>query len=291
MVEDEATIRSTATTYSVSDSDLQPDAALTGATPIGTTVTAEPLLDPAQGVPAPALAPPPRGAWAGRLVALAEVLLCSGLPTQFAVQFAAVTAGIHPWQAEGVPALAFLATTQLLDACLLVAIMTALTRAHGESPRTLWRGTRPLLREGGLGLLLVPAVLAIVALTLSLATRFAPWLHNVQHNPFEQLIDSPARAALMVVVVIVAGGIREELQRAFLLHRFEHHLGGPWVGVVVLSTAFGAGHYMQGWDAVVATGAVGAFWAVIYLKRRSTIAPIVSHAGFDVLQVLGTALT
>lgn len=267
----------------MSHSDLPPDAVL----------PPDPPLPPApeEPAPAPAPAPPPRSAWVGRLIAVAEVLLCSGLPTQFAVQFAAIAMGIHPWHAAGVPTLAFLATTQLLDSVLLIALMSALTRAHGGSPRALWRGSRPLLREGGLGLLLVPAVLVIVAATMSLATRLAPWLHNVPENPFEQLIDSPARAALMVVVVIVAGGIREELQRAFLLHRFEHHLGGAVVGVVVLSTAFGAGHYVQGWDAVIATGAVGAFWAVLYLRRRSTIAPIVSHAGFDVLQVLGTALT
>lgn len=244
---------------------------------------------PDTGLPGPA--PAPRHTWTGRLVALAEALLCSGLPTQFVVQLAAVTAGVQPWHAAGVPTLAFLATTQILDAALLVGLMVVLTRAHGGSPRALWRGTRPGLRESGLGLALVPVVLVLVAATLTLAARFAPWLHNVQQNPFESLIDSPSRAALMVVVVIVAGGLREEFQRAFLLHRFEHHLGGSTVGVVVLSVAFGAGHYVQGWDAMLATGVVGAFWAVLYLRRRSVIAPVVSHAGFDVLQVLGTALT
>lgn len=94
----------------------------------------------------------------------------------------------------------------------------------------------------------------------------------------------------MVVVVIVAGGGREELQRAFLLRRFERHLGGPVAGVLLLSAAFGAGHYVQGWDAVVATGVAGAFWAVLYLRRRSVVAPMVSHAAFDVLQVLQAAL-
>ncbi len=88
------------------------------------------------------------------------------------------------------------------------------------------------------------------------------------------------------MLVIVAGGIREELQRAFLLHRFEQHLGGARVGVVVLSTAFGLGHYVQGWDAVVTTGVLGAFWAVLFLDRRSSIAPVVSHAGFNSLEIL-----
>lgn len=229
--------------------------------------------------------------WPARVMALAEVLLCSGVPTQLVVQLAAVTSGINPWQAPGVPTLTFLVVTQLADAVLLIAVMTALFRLHGEHPRTIWWGGRPLPRELGLGAALIPPVFALVAVTATLASRFAPWLHNVPDNPFESLIDTPGRAALMALVVIVAGGVREELQRAFLLHRFERHLGGAATGAVIVSVAFGAGHYMQGWDAMLATGVIGAFWAVVYLRRRSVIAPMVSHAGFDVIQVVGAALT
>jgi len=87
-------------------------------------------------------------------------------------------------------------------------------------------------------------------------------------------------------VVLVAGGVREEIQRAFLLHRFEVSLGGPVVGVLVTSIGFGAGHLVQGLDAAITTGLLGAFWAVIYLRRRSAAAPIVSHAGFDLVQIV-----
>ena len=89
----------------------------------------------------------------------------------------------------------------------------------------------------------------------------------------------------MAVVLVVAGGIREEIQRAFLLRRFEHWLGGPVVGVVVASVGFGAGHIIQGVDVAVVTGLLGMFWAVIYLRRRSIVAPVVSHSGFNLLQL------
>ena len=112
-----------------------------------------------------------------------------------------------------------------------------------------------------------------------------PWLHTVPHNPLQDLVRTPKDAALFAVVLIVAGGIREEVQRAFLLRRFERWLGGPRVGLVVTSVAFGAGHFVQGADAVVATAALGAFWGSVYLRRRSVGAPVVSHAGFNVLQV------
>ena len=55
---------------------------------------------------------------------------------------------------------------------------------------------------------------------------------------------------------------------------------------MVTSAAFGAGHLMQGVDATIATGLLGAFWGVIYLRRRSCVAPMVSHAGFDLVQIV-----
>jgi membrane protease YdiL (CAAX protease family) len=33
------------------------------------------------------------------------------------------------------------------------------------------------------------------------------------------------------------------------------------------------------------TGLLGMFWAIIYLRRRSSVAPVVSHSGFNLLQL------
>ena len=63
-------------------------------------------------------------------------------------------------------------------------------------------------------------------------------------------------------------------------------LGGGLGGVLFYSVLFGLGHYEQGYDATIATGLLGAFWGVVYLVRRSIIAPVVSHAGFNLAQVL-----
>jgi membrane protease YdiL (CAAX protease family) len=80
--------------------------------------------------------------------------------------------------------------------------------------------------------------------------------------------------------------VREELQRGFILHRFEQRLGGAYVGLAVFTIAFGLGHVSQGWDAAIAVGILGAIWGLIYIRRRSVVAPMVSHAGFDASQVL-----
>jgi membrane protease YdiL (CAAX protease family) len=226
-----------------------------------------------------------------RLVALGEIVLCSSVPTQFAIGALLALAGWAPLDAAGQLSLPFVLTLSLADTLVLVVLMVLLMRAHGESASALWIGTRPLKREALIGLALVPVVFLMVVVLLNALRLWAPWLHNVPSNPLENLAaGGPANAAMFGLVAIFAGGVREELQRAFLLQRFEQHLGGAWVGVVVLSIAFGLGHFVQGWDATVTTGTLGAFWAVLYLKRRSSVAPVVSHAGFNSLEILRVAI-
>lgn len=226
-----------------------------------------------------------------RLIALAEVFLCSSVPTQFLLQVLFVQAGWVPTTADGGLSLPFVVAVSLADTVLLIALMVTITRAHGETVAGLWLGPRPVLREAMLGVALVPSIFLLVILLLTGVRLLAPSLHNVPANPLEQMARGGALdAAAFGLVAILAGGVREELQRAFLLRRFEQHLGGPVAGVLVLSVAFGLGHALQGWDAAITTGALGAFWAVLYLRRRSSVAPVVSHAGFNSLEVLRIAV-
>jgi len=242
----------------------------------------------------PAIASPADSMTVGqkRVIAAVEVLLCSSLPTQIVIGQLLAAIGLDPRTDSGQLSPPFAFALLLIDSVVLTTLMVILTRAHRESPRALWLGDRSIVREFGLGLALVPLVFLIVGLLMTGLMRLVPGLHNVTENPIEQLATGgPHQAAMLGVIAVVAGGVREELQRAFLLRRFEQHLGGPFVGVIVLSIAFGLGHYPQGWDAVVATGVLGAIWAIVYLRRRSSVAPIVSHAGFNSLEVLRLALT
>src|SRR5687767_8952104 len=242
----------------------------------------------------PAIASPADAMTAGqrRTIAVIEVLLCSSLPTQIVIGQLLAAAGVDPRTDTGQLSPPFAFALLLIDSVVLTGLMVVLTRAHGERPRQLWLGDRPVLREIGFGLALVPLVFLMVGLLMTGLMRLLPGLHNVAENPIEQLAaGGPHQAAMLGIIAVLAGGVREELQRAFLLRRFEQHLGGPLVGIIVLSIAFGLGHYPQGWDAVIATGALGAIWAIVYLRRRSSVAPIVSHAGFNSLEVLRVALT
>jgi len=226
-----------------------------------------------------------------RMLAVFEIVLCSSVPTQLALGYVLTLGGWSPTTASGALSLPYVLTLSLADTLLLIVLMVVLLHAHGERATTLWVGERSVRREVLIGIGLVPAVFLAVVILLNLLRLLFPSLHNVPTNPLEALAgDTAEQAAMFGLLAIVAGGIREELQRAFLLHRFEQHLGGAKVGVIVLSTAFGLGHYVQGWDAVVTTGALGAFWAVLYLDRRSSVAPVVSHAGFNSLEILRVVL-
>lgn len=248
----------------------------------------EPLATPE---PVTAAVPPADAPAARRLVALAEILLCSSVPTQFAIGALLTMAGWAPVDASGQLSLPFVLTLSLADTFVLIVLMVLLMRAHGESASALWVGERPVRKEALLGLMLIPLVFLMVVVLLNVLRLWAPWLHNVPTNPLEELAaGGPVNAAMFALVAIFAGGVREELQRAFLLHRFEQHLGGAWLGVIILSVAFGLGHFVQGWDAAITTGTLGAFWAVLYLKRRSSVAPVVSHAGFNSLEILRVAI-
>jgi membrane protease YdiL (CAAX protease family) len=195
-------------------------------------------------------------------------------------------AGIRPFAADHSYSLTFVVTLSLVDAVLLVGLVLAFLLVHGERPATVLFGRRPAWREALLGFLLVPLVFLLAAIVLVVVQQVAPALHNVARNPLESLIRSPRDAALLALVAVASGGVREEVQRAFILHRFDRYLGGAPLGLVLFSLVFGAGHAIQGWDAVVATAMLGIFWGVVYLVRRSILAPMVSHAGFDLAQIL-----
>ena len=221
-----------------------------------------------------------------RGAAVLEVLLCTGFPTQILIIGILHALGMRPNDAAGALSLPFFASLALTDSALLIGLIFFFLRARGESPRAVFLGPRPPAREAAIGLMLVPGVFMFVALVIGTLRWIAPWLHTVPKNPLGALLDTPYEAVIFAFIVMIAGGLREEIQRAFILHRFEQSLGGARLGLVLFSMLFGLGHIEQGADVAVATAALGMFWGVLYLWRRSSVAPAVSHAGFNLLQVI-----
>jgi membrane protease YdiL (CAAX protease family) len=221
-----------------------------------------------------------------RLGALLEILICSGFPTQILLIVVLRAAGLEMTAADGALSPPFVFTVSLLDAAIVVGLVLVFLRAHHESARAVLFGERRIWREALLGVAILPAVFMLVMLVLVLILRFAPGLHNVTRNPLEDMLRTRGDALIFAIVVMIAGGVREEVQRGFIAHRCGQYLGGALLGVVLYSVFFGLGHFEQGYDAMIATGILGLLWGLLYIARRSIVAPMVSHAAFNLAQLL-----
>ena len=221
-----------------------------------------------------------------RIGAVLEVVICSGFPTQllliavlrgFGMPLQTSAGGLNPQ---------FVFAVSLLDALLVIGLVLLFLRAHHESARDVLLGRVRLLREALVGVALIPLAFFIVLVIMAVVLTYAPQLHNVLTNPLEDMLRTRSDTAIFAVVVMISGGVREEVQRGFIVHRFGQYLGGGVFGVLFYSALFGLGHFEQGYDAVIATATLGAFWGFVYLRRGSIIAPMVSHAGFNLAQIL-----
>ena len=219
-----------------------------------------------------------------------QAIAICGIPTQIIVAAVLILlAGMAPLT-EGGMSLEFIATVSFLDTALVAILIRVFLMLSGEHSRDVYLGRRPAWGEVGRGLALVPITFLVVVALVSAVRAIAPWLHNVNVSPLEAFMRNPLDAAIFLVVVVLAGGVREELQRGFILHRFGQRLGGMWVGNLTFGLAFGLLHFDQGWDIALVIGLLGLAWGAFYIRRGSVLMSVANHAGFNAAQVLQQVL-
>ena len=232
--------------------------------------------------------PPPLEAsripWIDRIQAAVEVLLISGLVSGL---IAALLLSL--FRVKNLDLLLknanLLSAHLLLESAITFLILAALLRLHGESVRSLGLRWESWKRNLLLGLTLVPILFSINGVVIFVFRSYLP-RYYLEHNPLVENLHTPQQLALFVFSALVAGGIKEEIQRAFILNRFRTYLGGAWVGLLLWSIAFGAGHYVQGVPGIVIASLYGFLFGVIYLRSGSLIAPITAHAAYDTVAIL-----
>ena len=171
------------------------------------------------------LRPARRTSPAERLSAVAEVVLCSGFPTQLFLVTVMTAAGMQFMTPEGHWSPIFVSVLSLLDTALVIGLVVLFLRSHRERPRDVLIGPRNPWREAVVGLGLLPIVFVLAVLILALLYLAAPRLHNVARNPLEDMLQNRRDAVMFGTVAIIAGGVREEIQRGFILHRFQQYPG------------------------------------------------------------------
>jgi membrane protease YdiL (CAAX protease family) len=95
---------------------------------------------------------------------------------------------------------------------------------------------------------------------------------------------------LAVVIVTVVAIVEETVFRGYLMLRFETVSASRAVAVIVSSLVFSLGHGYEGIAGAITVFLLGVVFALIYLWRRSLIAPIVIHFLTDFTSIVLPAL-
>jgi membrane protease YdiL (CAAX protease family) len=215
-----------------------------------------------------------------------QVGVVCGFPTMIFVSIVLILGTQMPILDGENPTLEYIAMSGLLDTALIALLIRVFLMLSGETSRNVFVGVRPLKGEILRVLIAIPLMMAGVAGVMAMLKAVAPWTHTVTVNPYERYMHHPIDVTILIITVVLAGGIREELQRAFILHRFQQRLGGAWVGLTIYTGIFASLHLIQGVDSAITVGLLGLCWGLMYKGRQSAVAGMVSHAGFDAAQVL-----
>ena len=150
----------------------------------------------------------------------------------------------------------------------------------------LWRNREPIQRIGWtfanvwqdalLGaLLFVPMLFGASALEQIL--KRAGFSAPATPMPRALAAGSPAEFLLAGVLVIVVAVTEEIIFRGYLMLRFEALTRNSLAAAFLSSFIFSLGHGYEGAAGVLTIGLMGLFFALVYLSRRSLVAPMVMH--------------
>ncbi len=260
-----------------------------------------------------------------RGVALLEILLLSGFATQSAAVVLLRFLGIIDPLGELNLRILFLFT--VTDTILILLIVSLLQWRRGGWVDPF--GLRPadMRQEMKVGFFLsIPFFLVLVLGSDWFFRHFLPELHT-RENPILKMLKNSQDLAYLLTTGILAGAVREEIQRAFVLNRLQklflrwesekpeyvqdvsdqtrlhsEQMGsihektettggvyspGIWIGLIAWSLFFGFGHRVQGPDAVITTFVAGFLLGCVFLWRKSVIGPMACHGLANTAAILG----
>jgi membrane protease YdiL (CAAX protease family) len=227
---------------------------------------------------------PVRKPWIDRFQAFLEVLLLSGLISSF---LAGLPFSVfHKNSTALLKNASYLSVFLILDSLITFLFLAIVLKAHRQTILGLGLRFNQWKSKFIAGLVLAPFLFLINAIIALVFRAYLPHYY-VERNPLTEIIQTPQQLGLFIFSALIAGGIKEELQRAFILRRFGEYLGGTGIGLVLWSIVFGLGHYVQGVQGVVVASLYGFIFGIAYLLTRSLITPIVAHSAYDTLALLG----
>ena len=178
------------------------------------------------------------------------------------------------------------------DKLLVLAAIFVLLRLEGERFSQLGLTRRDWPRHLGLGLAIGLAMFIGLNVVLDSVMNSLVPRPPTSGASITRFFGNPRNLLAWLPIGIFGGGVVEELQRIFVLTRFEKWLGRPGLilGVVLSSAMFGYGHLYQGVGTAIGTMLSGVVFSRVYLRGRSALEPIAAHALSDVLAMLGATM-
>jgi len=175
---------------------------------------------------------------------------------------------------------------------IVLATLFALLRLQGEGLDGLGVSRREWPKHLGVGLIIGFAM--FVGLNVALASVMRSLIPGPPASgpSIMSFFTQPGNLLAWIPIGIFGGGVVEELERIFILTRFEQWLGRPGLilGVALSSAMFGFGHLYQGPGSAISAAASGVVFSLVYLRRRSALEPVTAHAFSDVLAMIGATM-
>jgi len=98
--------------------------------------------------------------------------------------------------------------------------------------------------------------------------------------------DDIPKLVLAVFLVTVVGVAEETIFRGYLIMRFQDLNVGAPLAIVLSAFIFSIGHGYEGTAGVVTVGFMGLAFALVYLWRRSLVAPMIMHCLVDFVSIV-----
>ncbi|MCE5328461.1 MAG: CPBP family intramembrane metalloprotease [Planctomycetaceae bacterium] len=163
----------------------------------------------------------------------------------------------------------------------------------------IWRNREPIRRIGwsfrccwrdvGLGMMLfIPTFFA--AGWVEQAAKFVGLSPGPKSLPADLTPHGGVELALASVMVVVVALAEETIFRGYLILRFAEITGSGVAAVLLSSFIFALGHGYEGSAGVVTVGFMGLVFAMVFLWRKSLLAPIVMHFMQDFLAIVAIPL-
>ncbi len=181
-----------------------------------------------------------------------------------------------------------MAIASILNDLALLSLVLYFTWRNQESVRQLGWNFDHLRQDVALGLILfVPVVFAgnMLAALLHQAGLSAP-----AKQPSFLAISGVTQLVLGIIIVTVVAVVEETVFRGYLMLRFKVVTGRTSAAVILSSLVFSLGHGYEGMAGVISVFVLGVIFALVYVWRKSVVAPIVMHFLTDFTSIVLPAL-